>query len=112
LSGWWDPAVFVIAIALFWYWVAMNVLSWRHQRAAYTFSWTPLRLIADAAVIAVGVFWLVVCWREIHHRSELLFSWSDYTWYVVLFGLPLAWALGLISFFGYDSVRLFLDRDR
>jgi hypothetical protein len=111
LSGWWDPLVFVISIALFWYWVAMNVLSWQNQRAAYTFSWTPLRLVVNAAVIAVGVFWLIVCWHEIHHRSELLLSWSDYAWYVALLGLPVAWALCLILFFGYDSLRLLVARN-
>lgn len=110
LPGWSDTIVFVIAIAVFWYWVALNVLSWQNQRLPYTFSWPPLRLIANCTAIAVGVIWLVVCCNEIQYRSEPLFSLVDYIWYIIILGLPLAWALVLVAFFGYDCLRVFSGR--
>jgi hypothetical protein len=108
LPGWWDPVTFIVAIGLFWYWVGMNIVSWRERRIAYLFSWRPLRLLADALFIGVGVFWIVVCWNEIHGPNERLFSaqdWQDWLWYAISLGLPILWGIVLISFFGYDCSR-------
>src|SRR3954454_4075156 len=54
LPGRWDLITFVVAIGVFWYWVGMNIVSWREQRAAYLFLWTPLRLLADIMIIGLG----------------------------------------------------------
>ena len=105
LPGWWDPITFTVGIGLLWYWVAMNIVSWRERGVAYLFSWRPLRLVADVVVIGIGLFWIVVCWNEIHHPNERLFSLQDWMWYALLLGLPIVWGMVLISFFGYDCIH-------
>jgi hypothetical protein len=105
-----DPVTFTVAIGLFWYWVGMNIVSWRERRAAYLFSWRPLQLLADVLAIGVGLFWIGVCWNEIRHPNERLFSVQDWLWYALLFGLPILWGIVLISFFGYDCIHSFVTR--
>ena len=112
LPGLWDPVTFTVAIGLFWYWVGMNFVSWRERRAAYLFSWRPLRLLADVLAIGVGLFWIGVCWNEIRHPNERLFSVQDWLWYALLLGLPFLWGILLISFFGYDCIHSFVTRGK
>jgi ABC-type uncharacterized transport system permease subunit len=113
LPGRWDLIIFVAAIAVFWYWVGMNIVSWREQRAAYLFSWTPLRLLADIMIIGGGTFLIVVGWKEIHRNNERLFSaqdWQDWLWYTLSLALPILWGTMLITFFGYDCIRSLIRR--
>jgi hypothetical protein len=113
LHGLWDPITFTVAIALFWYWVGLNIVSWRERRVAYLFSWRPLRLLTDVMLIGIGVFWIVVCWNEIDpYTNERLFSARDCLWYALLLGLPILWGTALISFFGYDCIHSLLRPER
>jgi hypothetical protein len=84
LHGWWDPITFTVAIAFFWYWIGMNIVSWRQRRLAYLFSWRPLRLLTDILLIGVGVFWIAVCGNEIHVYPP--FSAHDWLWYASITG--------------------------
>ena len=105
LYGWWDSITFTVAIGLFWYWVAMNIVSWRERRVAHLFSWRPLRILADIVIVGMGVFWIVVCWKEIsHYPDERLFSVPTPLWYALLLGLSILWGMVLVSFFGYDCI--------
>jgi hypothetical protein len=111
LHGLWDPITFIAAIGVFWYWVGLNIVSWRERRAAYLFSKIPLRLLADVLLIGVGVFWIFVCWKEIYpNPQERLFSAPDWGWYALLLGLPILWGIVLISFFGYDCIHSLVRR--
>ena len=109
----WDLITFVAAIGVFWYWVGMNIVSWREQRAAYLFPWTPLRLLADIMIIGLGTFLIVVCWKEIQRYNERLFSaqdWQDWLWYALSLALPILWGTVLITFFGYDCIHSLIRR--
>jgi hypothetical protein len=107
----WDRCVFISAIAILWYWVALNVESWRRDRKVLAFSWLPLRLTADLLLIALGVFWGVVFTtqgRLIHADLELS---SPLLAFPVL-GLLLAWSLALVFFFGRDLIHCVRERRR
>jgi hypothetical protein len=56
LPGWWDLGVLLVAVGLLWYWVGLNVESWRQRRMAWVSSRRALRLVADSAFIVIGVF--------------------------------------------------------
>jgi len=113
LPGWWHLTAYVVAIALFWYWVGMNIISWRERRSAFLFSWMPLRLLADAVIIGVGVFWIVVLWDEIRRPNGRLFlaaDWPIWLWYALSLSIPILWAIVLVSFFGYDCIHTLIRR--
>ena len=55
LPGWWDDITLIVAIAAFWYWVALNIESWQLRRRILIFSWTPLRLLGDVVGVGIGV---------------------------------------------------------
>ena len=57
LSASWDYVVLVLAVGILWYWVALNVESWRRNRAVLGFRWIPLRLAVNLLLIAMGAFW-------------------------------------------------------
>jgi len=106
--GWWDRIALIVAIGVFWHWVAMNVASWRERRMACMFSSEPLRVLADLAVIGVGVFWMAVVWGWVHHPNERLFSLQERLWHLLLLALPALWSVLLVALFGYDCILSFL----
>src|SRR5690348_10979523 len=55
LPGHWDYVVSALAIALFWYWFAINVAAWQASRSVVGFRWLPLRIASDLALIACGL---------------------------------------------------------
>ncbi len=105
----WDDVTFIVAIGLLWYWVALNVQSWRQQRMAYTFSRTPLRLTCDFVLISVGIFWGFTSWSETVSRY-LPIAWSGWLWFVLRMGLQLTWCVMLILFFGRDFIHCILAK--
>ena len=105
----WDRWVFVSAIAILWYWVALNVESWRRDRKVLAFSRFPLRLTADLLLIALGAFWGFVFagqGRQIHMDLEF----AHPLFVPCVLGLLLAWSLALIFFFGRDLIQCVRDR--
>jgi len=105
----WDRVFFIATVGLLWYWVALNVESWRRDRKVRVFQCLPLRLIVDTFLAALGVFLgciLVVQGRQIH--MNLQFS-SPLLAPSVLGGL-LAWSLTLIFFFGRDLIQCVRER--
>lgn len=105
----WDNLALVVAIGFLWYWVALNVLSWRERRTVCIFSWMPLRLCGDVALICVGMFWLLDCWYEIIRFYQPV-AWLDWARLTLLVGLPIAWSVVLILFFGRDLVYCVLRK--
>jgi len=112
--GWWSYNVgFVIAIGLFWHWIALNISSWRLYRTARTFVWLPLRIVADAALVIVGGLLGVITadtcglWAPVFHSrfggiplygSTL----SEYVYNTFIVCFWLIWSCGFILLFGRD----------
>jgi hypothetical protein len=109
LPGWWDYITLIAVIGLLWYWVALNIDSWRHRRTIFTFSWLPLRLAVDAVAVGIGGVLTLVSWQSIFH-GYLRFSWGRWVWFVTCMGLFLAWAAVLIFCFGRDLLHCILRR--
>ena len=55
-----DVAMLIVAVGLFWYFVSLNIYSWRSRRTVFMFSRVPLRLLGDALLITAGV--ILGCW--------------------------------------------------
>jgi hypothetical protein len=106
LRGWWDDITFVVAIAVFWYWVSLNIESWQKDRRLFLFSWMPLRLAGDMVGVGIGVIWTSVLWGGNGYRYSLPshLSVRDWLWFVPCAGLPILWSAVLIILFGRDLV--------
>jgi hypothetical protein len=97
LPGYWDDVTFILAIGLFWYWIALNILRWRERRSLVIFAWPPLRLFVDFLMIADGAF---LGWFYILHGFGFLTWW----WFVPCSAFYWAWCLALIVFFSRDFI--------
>ena len=104
----WDKVTFTAAIGLLWYWVALNLDSWRKRRTVSMFSWVPLRLVCDFVLLGVGVFWGGVWVRTLPHYLPV--SWFGWLSLVLRMGLEPAWSLVLIFFVGRDFIHCILRK--
>jgi hypothetical protein len=94
----WDNVTFVAAIGMFWYWIALNIQSWRERRRTLLlFAWTPLRIGADLLVIAGGV---CLVWLCLDAMSGPHVPWL---WFVPT--SILIWSVGPMFFFGRDLIH-------
>ena len=122
LPGWWEYITFIAAIGLLWYWVALNIHSWKRERSLFTFSWSPLRLTVDIVAISLGGILAYINWNEIHHympifsnwswlvpSTRLSLAWSGF-WFIPSTVLYLGWSVVLIYFFGRDFLHCFLGK--
>ncbi len=105
----WDSLTFIVTIGLLWYWVALNVQSWRARRRVCMFAAIPLRLIGDLIVISIGVFWGFLSWRELCGSNAPIF-WlgspsSNWLVIVLCIGFQVAWCAALLAFFGRDFIQ-------
>lgn len=66
-----DYLIFVLALGVSWYGVALNVDSWRRDRTVLTR--VPLRLAAALLLIAMGAFWGLTMASEV--RDALFPYW-------------------------------------
>ncbi len=108
VSELWDRVVFVLAVGLLWYWVALSIESWRANRTLVTFSWAPLRLAADLLMLALGAFWGLSLIFQGHQMYLELVAFSSWLWVPGVFASVLAWSLALI----YFPIRDFVQRGR
>jgi len=108
LLGWWDDITLVVAIAVFWYWVSLNIESLRHGRRVFMFSWMPLRLAGDTIAVGIGAMWAFVLWRSPAYGLPPLVSLTAWLWFVPCIGLPILWSATLILLFGGDFVHCLL----
>ena len=104
-----DALAVVLSAGLLWYWVALNVDSWRQKRMVLTFSFVPARLAADVVLIAMGFFYGFLVVEE--GRGLFPASWSSSVWFLsASILLPFAmWSMALIFFFGRDFIYGVLD---
>ncbi len=116
LPGWWDQITLIVAIGVFWYWVSLNIESWGQRRRIFIFSWVPLRLVADAMAVAIGVMWVFMLWGErwytVPQGVWIVRGWSlsQWLWFVPCSLLPILWSAALILLFGRDIVQCFLHQ--
>ena len=105
LPGWWDPIVFVTAIGVLWYWVALNIETLRTTREIVIFSWTPLRLAIDVIVVGVNLIWLFLLGRD---RFSLPVTSTDWIWSISSMLLLALWSAAMVAFFGRDFIHCLL----
>ncbi len=55
-----DDVVLIFAVGLLWYWVALNIRSWRRRRAVLMFSWRPARFSLDGSLVLYGALFGLV----------------------------------------------------
>ena len=101
LPGWWDDGLLLVAVGLLWYWVALNLASWRQRRMAWVSSRPTFRLATDSAFIAVGTFSGLAFAAIV---SDGIPPSLGLFWFCAYVGSILAWCIALISFFGRDFV--------
>ena len=112
LPGWWDDITLIVAIAAFWYWVALNIESWQLRRRILIFSWTPLRLLGDVVGVGIGVMSALVpshdfvLWRA--YGFPRVPSLTGWLWFIPCTCLPILWSVMLILLFGRDFVYCLL----
>ena len=102
----WDSVMFVTAIGMFWYWIALRIQRYKERRTLFLFAWLPLRITTDMFLIALGasLAWLLIVEaRDYPHNSPIspnILGW----WFVPTFTSLLLWALGPIFIFGSDLI--------
>ena len=60
----WNVAMEMIAVGLLWYWVAVNISSWRSGGNMITLSWRPARFGLDATLIILGLIFGLLAVNE------------------------------------------------
>ena len=124
----WDNALLandvalIAAVGLFWYWVALNIRSWRQRRTVLMFSWRPARFTLDAFLVAygalfglIGLFGWYEAIRFAPSTAHGIGCFGPNLWFNLLpsiatGGIYLAWSLVLISFFGRDFIHCALRK--
>jgi len=98
VNGVWSDAMFVASIGLLWYWVALNIHSWHERRSPVIFSWAPMRVMADLALVAMG---LSIAWGfrnvDVAHLPWL--------WRIPVVTFLVVWSLGPVVVFGRDLIH-------
>jgi hypothetical protein len=102
-SAFGDYWIFVLALRVSWYWVALNVDSWRRDRTVLT--QVPLRLAAALLLIAMGAFWGLTMASEVLDVLFPYWHWSGWLWPSGILGLLLAWSISSSVFFGRDFIH-------
>jgi hypothetical protein len=96
MSPLWERALTVASIGALWYWIALNVDSWRERKMILQFKRPPLRITADLLAIPLGAFLEAICVRD--------FSYHPLPWRVPIWISVLVWSFGPMFFFGRDLV--------
>ncbi len=107
-----DAALFVAAIGVFWYCIALLIQRYNERRTVFPRAWIALRIAADGVLIAMPTCLGLLLVLEFienarDHRGINTFPWSDevWRWCVPTYGSLLMWILGPIFIFGSDLVR-------
>jgi hypothetical protein len=107
LPDFWDALTFILAIGLLWYWVSLNLGSWRERRTVSLFSWTPLRVVTDFILLSGGAFYIFDFFRS---RRGYMHWWGGSQWASNL--IALAWCVVLVLLFGRDLLQNVRRRGR
>jgi hypothetical protein len=108
----WNRVLETGAVGLFWYWVALNISSYRRGESMLTFSWKPARFALNVVLILLGLaigllsvargrealrFWTLSC-----YSANPWFGWPLSTTVACIY---LGWSLILIVFCGRDLIQ-------
>jgi len=100
----WDDEIFIATIGVFWYWLALNIQSWRERRTLLLFAWKPLRIAADLLLIAMGaclgLFCIFVMTGGLHP-----FGYATWPWLIPIWVSLFMWSLGSLFFLGRDLLH-------
>ncbi len=121
----WDRIAYAIVVGLFWYWVALNIRSWKTAKALVMFRCKPLRATTDLVLIGIGLLVAMLVWSESHFfvaifadgiRNPSATLASSYTtslwlWSVPTVGIYVAWIPVLIFFLGRDFIHCLLHKN-
>jgi hypothetical protein len=107
----WDNVAFILAIGIFWYWVALNILSLQERKALVLFRWAPLRIAADVLFIAMGAcmgWWLCISTVTTLPTSPLLqLRWPCL---IPVWASVFIWSLASVFLPTHDLIRSFRTR--
>jgi hypothetical protein len=110
----WRVAVQIGAVSLFWYWIAVNISSWRRGGSMVTPSWGPLRVAIDLGFVLLGLaFGLqgLSSGRDVLRYGSYLTSgvgcfgpnlWCSFLPSIAVVCLRLGWSFVLVYFCGRD----------
>ena len=108
----WENSALIAAIGVFWFWVALNVQSWRARGTVVLFSWAPLRMAADLLLIAMGAYLGWFCIGPVIGFPATAFSQLAWPWLIPTWAFLLFWSLGSVSIFGRDLLHCVLRKGR
>jgi hypothetical protein len=114
----WDWGLWLAGLALFWYWVACSIETWREEHEALVVRWRYGRLAIDLLLIAVSlvlgllgageikqiVFWAPSIWGSTVGCFGATW-WSEFLRALIVGGLYLGWCGALFLVFGRDLAR-------
>jgi hypothetical protein len=97
-NPWSNDATFVASIGMFWYLVALSVDYWQKRNTLLLFTSKPLRVAADLALIALGLYfvWLV---------KGVDVADMPWQWEAPALTSVFCWLLGPAFIFGRDLVH-------
>ncbi len=91
-SSGWSDVLFVVSIGVFWWLVGLGMSYWR------MFTWKPLRITTDLALIALGPYFIWLLGRvDVAHMP--------WRWEVPALGAVFCWLLGPAFIFGRDVIH-------
>jgi hypothetical protein len=118
-SGTTSFAIFIPVVGIFWYWVALNLQTWRDNRRVVMFSWRPARWVVDILLVACGLVCGLAGLYKLYVAASYAPSemhgngcYGPNPWFSlvpeILTGLfLLAWFIALIYPFGRDFIHSF-----
>lgn len=117
-----DRVILIVGVGLLWYWVALNIDSWRKGRRVCVFEWSPLRLAVDLVFVGEGVFLGFLCLRGSMSVESIRvvalglrlypFGWLSILFIVAVEVFLVAWSFSLVYFFGRDFIHSILRTER
>lgn len=108
LSALWFGVFFVVAIGVFWYWVALWIDRHNNRRPLFPFVSAPLRVVADVVLITIGGclgWFLITAARDYPHNGPLSLDVLGWRWFIPTNASLLFWTLGPILIFGKDLIQ-------
>jgi hypothetical protein len=96
----WDDFLLIPVIGLLWYWVALNIESWRKAKGVLRFKSIHAQIAADALPIVGGLAIAFVC---IFNMRRSMYS---PVFFILFETFGFLWCAFLIFFFSRDMTRL------
>jgi hypothetical protein len=99
----WSDVMFVASIGVFWYIIGLSIDYWQKRKTLLPFTWNPLRVTADLALIALGPYFMWVLKRV--DVADMPWQWEAPALATVS-----CWLLGPAFIFGRDLIHCFRHR--